>query len=319
VKRALGWASSAPGHRFNCEASTFNWHPEVMKLTRSLGISALAFSALAQSQVKQSEADMLTVMSTARIIQVLPEINQLNELVHNRSDASKIALLRQEIIEKVLAASLEVDATIAQIDNEIAQSNEVCGYLSDRRDKAVNRANLLSIVSGGALGATSAGLQLPSRENGASSIVGIAGGVLSSSLAISGIRAQKGGTRLFDFSSNMLAELFDRSALGDSRYDPIVWSFLNDVAPTDQDRLTRKERLIQTWITLKRTDPPSTSAGKNKIDKVTSQPSDKLRLTIDDLEDRSAMLEDVRAKISFLKRDLAALLLSLPLTTKPIE
>ncbi len=33
---------------------------------------------------------------------------------------------------------------------------------------------------------------------------------------------------------------------------------------------------------------------------------------IDDLEDRSAMLEDVRAKISFLKRGLPALLLSLP-------
>ncbi len=143
-------------------------------------------------------------------------------------------------------------------------------------------------------------------------MVGIAAGVLSSSLAISGIRAQKGGTRLFDFGSNMLAELFDRPALGDSRYDPIVWSFLNDVAPTDEGGLTRKERLIQTWITLKRTDPPSSSAGKNKIDRVTSQPSDKLPLTIDDFEDRSAMLEDVRAKISFLKRDLAALLLSLP-------
>jgi hypothetical protein len=37
---------------------------------------------------------------------------------------------------------------------------------------------------------------------------------------------------------------------------------------------------------------------------VTSQPSDKLPLTIDDLEDRSDMLEDVRAKVSFLKRDL---------------
>jgi hypothetical protein len=174
-------------------------HSEVMKLTRSLGISALAFSALAQSQVKKSEAELSTVMSTARIIQVLPEINQLNELVQNQSDASKIAQLRQVIIEKVLAASLEVDATIAQIDNEIAQSNEVRGYLSDKRDKAVNRANLLSIVSGGALGATSAGLQLPSGENTASSVVGIAGGVLSSSLAISGIRAQRGGTRLFDF------------------------------------------------------------------------------------------------------------------------
>jgi hypothetical protein len=36
------------------------------------------------------------------------------------------------MVEKVLAASLEVDATIAQIDNEIAQSNEVRGYLSRR-------------------------------------------------------------------------------------------------------------------------------------------------------------------------------------------
>ena len=117
---------------------------------------------------------------------------------------------------------------------------------------------------------------------------------------------------ILDFNSNMLAEFFDRPALGDSRYDPIVWSFLNDVAPTDQEGLARKDRLIQTWITLKRTDPPSTSAGKDKIDRVTSQPSNKLPLTIDDLEDRSAMLEDVRAKVSFLKRDLAALLLSLP-------
>jgi len=283
-----------------------------MKLARNLGITALAFSALAQAQVKNSEATTQTVMRTARIIQALPEMNQLNELVRNQPDPSKISPLRQIIVEKVLAGSLEVDATIAQIDNEIAQSNEVRGYLSDKRDRAVNRANLLSIVSGGTLGATSAGLQLPSGDNKASSLVGIAAGVLSSTLAISGIRAQKGGTRLFDFSSNMLAELLDRPALADSRYDPIVWTFLNDVAPTEEEGLTRKERLIQTWITLKRTDPASTSAGRNKIDRVTSKPSDKLPLTIDDLEDRSAMLEDVRAKISFLKRDLAALLLSLP-------
>jgi hypothetical protein len=283
-----------------------------MKLTRGLGITALAFSALAQAQVKNNEAATATVIRTARIIEVLPEINQLNELVRNQSETSKITPLRQVITEKVLAASLEVDATIAQIDNELAQSNEVRSYLSDKRDRTVNRANLLSIVSGGALGATSAGLQLPSGENKASSIVGIVGGVVASTLAISGIRAQKGGTRLFDFSSNMLAELFDRSTLGDSHYDPIVWSFLNDVAPTYEGGLTRKERLIQTWITLKRTDPPSTAAGKGKIDRVTSQPSYKLLLTIDDLEDRSAMLEDVRAKISFLKRDLAALVLSLP-------
>jgi hypothetical protein len=283
-----------------------------MKRTRTLAVTAMALSALAQSQVKKEEAETAAVMRTARIIQAQPELIRLNELVRNQSDASKIVPLRQQILEKVVAASLQVDATIAQIDNEIAQANEVRGYLSDKRDKAVSRANLLSVVSGGSLGATSSALQLPSGDNKASSIVGIAAGVLSSSLAISGIRSQKGGTRRFDFNSNMLAELFDRSTLEDSRFDSIVWSFLNDVAPTDPEGLTRKERLIQTWITLKRTDPPSTAAGKNKIDRVTSQPSDGLSLTIDDLEDRSAMLEDVRAKVSFLKRDLAHVILSLP-------
>jgi hypothetical protein len=269
----------------------------------TLAVTAMAVSGLAQAQVNDA------VMRTARIIKVEGELARLNEF---SGDAAKVVGLRQQIVEKVLAASLQVDATIAQIDNEIAQANEVRGYLSDRRDKAVNRANLLSVVSGGTLGATSSALQLPSGNTKASSIVGIAAGVVSSSLAVSGIRSQKGGTRKFDFNSNMLAELFDRPMLEDSRFDAIVWSFLNDVAPTDADGMTRKARLIQTWISLKRTDSPATAAGKNKIDRVTSQPADGLALTIDDLEDRAAMLEDVRAKVSFLKRDLAGLLLSLP-------
>jgi len=52
-------------------------------------------------------------MRTANIIHVLPEIDQLSELARNQSDPSKITPLRQIIIERVLAASLEVDATIA--------------------------------------------------------------------------------------------------------------------------------------------------------------------------------------------------------------
>jgi len=110
----------------------------------------------------------------------------------------------------------------------------------------------------------------------------------------------------------MLAMFFDRPTLPDSRYSPLIWAFLNDVAANDPERLTRKQRLIATWISLKRIDPPQTDAGKDKINRVTSDPAERIRLTIDDLEDRVAMLQDVRAKVSFLKRDLAALLASLP-------
>jgi hypothetical protein len=73
--------------------------------------------------------------------------------------------------------------------------------------------------------------------------------------------------------------------------------------------LTRKQELIQTWVQVKRID---SLASTEKIDRVTSQPSELLKLSIDDLEDRAAMLQDIRARISYFKRDLGALLTSLP-------
>jgi Zn-dependent oligopeptidase len=70
--------------------------------------------------------------------------------------------------------------------------------------------------------------------------------------------------------------------------------------------------LLQTWVQVKRID---SLASKDKIDRLTSQPSEALNLTIDDFEDRGAMLQDVRARISYLKRDLGTLLASLPAVT----
>ena len=107
----------------------------------------------------------------------------------------------------------------------------------------------------------------------------------------------------------MLAEFFDRPTLSDSRYPATIWTFLNQAPAAEPADLTRKQQLLQTWVNVRRIDSLSST---QKIDHVTSQPSDLYKLTIDDLEDRAAMLQDVRARISFLKRDLGNLLTSLP-------
>jgi hypothetical protein len=100
-----------------------------------------------------------------------------------------------------------------------------------------------------------------------------------------------------------------RPVLPDSHYPATIWSFLNESAPNSPAAATRKQQLVQTWIQVNRID---SLASMDKIQRLTSQPSELLKLTIDDLEDRAAMLQDVRARISFLKRDLAALIASLP-------
>jgi hypothetical protein len=284
-----------------------------MSLARSLHLVALATIAAATSAqtVESRSPQPLASETMAQLIGVSSDLSQLKKLATSPVpvDRWQILWLHQHISEQVMAASLQVDATIAQIDNEIARSNEVRGFLADRRDRAVSRANLLSVLVGGTVGATSSGLQLSSNLTKPAAGVGIAAGTLSAGLALAGIREQKGQSSRFDFESNMLAEFFDRPTLPNSQYPATIWIFLNEPSPTGQAGISRKQELLQTWVQVKRIDSLSST---EKIDHLTSQPSESLKLSIDDFEDRGAMLQDVRARISYLKRDLGALLTSLP-------
>jgi len=290
-----------------------------MSLACSLHLVTLAAIALAASAqtVEPRSPRPAASESTAELIGVSTEVNQLQKLSTSPvpADRWQILWLHQHISEQVMAASLQVDATIAQIDNEIARSNEVRGFLADRRDRAVSRANLLSVLVGGTVGATSSGLQLSSSLTKPAAGVGIAAGTLSAGLALAGIREEKGQSSRFNFESNMLAEFFDRPTLPNSQYPGTIWIFLNEPSPTGQEGITRKQELLQTWVQVKRIDSLSST---EKIDHLTSQPSESLKLSIDDFEDRGAMLQDVRARISYLKRDLGVFLASLPtVTVKP--
>jgi uncharacterized small protein (DUF1192 family) len=262
-------------------------------------------------QEKQVQERPQAPESTAELIGVAGEISQLTSLSANPASADRWQMLwlHQRIYEQVMAASLQVDATIAQIDNEIARANEVRGFLADRRDRTVSRDNLLSAIFGGAIGATSDGLELSSKLDRTGTAVGVGAGAVGAGLALAGIHAQPGKTSHFLFPANMLAEFFDRPTLPNSRYPVTVWTFLNEIPSFGPPGVTRKEELMQSWVQVRRIN---SFEDTRKIDHVTSEPSEDLKLSIDDLEDRAAMLQDVRARISYLKRDLGELLASLP-------
>jgi hypothetical protein len=271
---------------------------------------AIPLATKAQSP-NPGQPKMAILESTAQLVGVLSELTELQKLSASSApiDRWQILSLHQHISERVMATSLQVDATIAQIDNEIARANEVRSFLSDRRDRAVNRANLLSFLVGGGLSATSSGLQLSSNLTKPAAGVGIGAGTIAAGLALAGLHAQKGGSSQFDFQSNMLAEFLDRPALPESQYPGTIWTFLNQSPQNNPTGPTRKDQLVQTWVQVKRIE---SLASADKINRLTSQPSGQLKLTIDDFEDRAAMLQDVRARISFLKRDLGMLVTSLP-------
>ena len=234
------------------------------------GLLILAPFFLASTARTQSYSG---IESTAKLVDVLPELTELQKLSTGAAPADRwqVLWLHQHISERIMATSLQVDATIAQIDNEISRANEVRSYLSDRRDRVVNRVNLLSVIVGGGVGATSSGMQLSSTLTKPAAGVGIGAGTLSASLALVGLHAQKGGSRPFNFQSNMLAAFFERPALPDSQYPATIWTFLDEAAPNSPGGVTRRQQLIQTWVEVKRIDsltsadkirPPYQSAGR---------------------------------------------------------
>jgi hypothetical protein len=282
-----------------------------------VGLFAFTLTVSAQAPPKQMppkevQTKQADTESVEGLVGVSAEVSRLKELAGGgiHADRWEVLWLHQHISERIMAASLQVDATIAQIDNEISTANEVHDYLAGRRDTTVNRANLLGILLGGGLSATSSTLQLATNvSDKTGNAIDLAAGAASVGFALVGIHAQKGGSSQFDFNSNMLAEFFDRPVLPTSQYPATVWAFLNEVSPNSPEHLTRRAQLLKTWVVV---DRIGSMTNTDKIARVTSEPSEMLKLNIDDLEDRAAMLQDVRARISYLKRDLGNLLASLP-------
>src|SRR5262249_39612941 len=98
----------------------------------------------------------LGLMTTLEKFYSLPE----NERGGGGRPMSPEALaLREQILETLLSASLEVDGVTSEIDDEIAKSDELRSILESKRDHAVNVNNVINFISGGLLNAAGSILQ----------------------------------------------------------------------------------------------------------------------------------------------------------------
>src|SRR5215510_5632303 len=207
--------------------------------------------------------------------------------------------------------ALSLRQQITEIDSELAQISVVRSQLEDRRDHALAISNLANIVTSGGTGVIGTALQFSAGTTNAGNIIGVAGGAVSTVLSLVGLRQQHGGKLPLGVSPNMLAKLFDRPTEFHSDYPNEVWTYLNAAPPAEPGAGTRRERLVKQWVDTGRVDTGDTHKAQHKIELLTSGVSDQRPLAIDLLNDRAAMLADVRARVALMKRDLSKLLLAL--------
>jgi hypothetical protein len=283
-----------------------------------------ANSALFAQVQPKVETDLelpLAAEQTAEAIGLKPLYDRLRALYAHPDTADRWELLylQQQAMLRITTASLQVDASAEQVDSEIAEIKELENYLTTRRDSRVLKANLTALLIGGVAGTASSALGFTAHDNAAAAL-GIVGGAGTTLFSLAAIRLSQGESRELMAQSNMLSKVFAHPSDANNVYPPVVVSFMDAVAPNDEDGLSRQDRLIHNWVTLGRIPDPKLPEGKERVNHVASLPGQHVIQSISDLEDRQAMLYDLRVRLNYIKLDLAILLNSLPtVQLSPVE
>jgi hypothetical protein len=306
-----------------------------LSTVRRLCLVALLIAASAwptAAQTPQIKSQQVAGASSGQVLQLSPEAAQVADEIGVApllkrlerlpggppADGSGVSLdslaVRQEVTERVLSASLDIDSVNAVIDSEIEQIRGIRADIQAKRDKAQNIINIASIFTGGVAGAITSALQFKPSTVNLGNGIGVGGGAGSVVLSIIGIRMQ-GGRRSLGDSPRMLARIFgrqpDATEAIPSVYPEAVWSYLNSAAPSQPNTGTRRGQLITKWRSEGRIQQDGSPKGERRIESLSGNISQVRRLSINELNDRVAMLLDVRARVSLMKRGLSEILRAL--------
>jgi hypothetical protein len=257
----------------------------------------------------------------ANALQIMPQLVRIEQLRASSATSLEYVALKQESLESIVMAGYEVHTVTSRIDRELANASEVLGYLAERRDRAVRLNSYADFISGGITGIISGGMNLGEAGGKAPDVLDTVEGVLQTGLASWALQQQRGDTRREKGIPSILAHLFGPKTEAATDYPPTVWSYLSSplppevigaavapVTPPPPDA-SRLDILVDRWIKLglcfthrgHRTDT------KARIQHLSGASTSNKRVTIDVLEDRIAMLNDLRATVVQMNTDLLEL------------
>ena len=273
------------------------------------GLSPLPGPTPAQLEVDQV-SDILGLTANVRRLQSLQASEGCGFVIASPEELT----LHQQLLESVQAASLDLDGVMGTIANERGKLGNLQTSLKASRDKTVARLNATALITGSGVGALVSATQFTtvgSRANNIGDGIGIGSGAASTLLAYLAVRKQHGPEGAVQDVPNMLAPLFDRPPVLNTNYPDIVLQYLQSVPPGETtERGTRLEQLKAEWGTAGRLESSDTAKNQKKIAVLTASGEKDVKISIDDLTDRIAMLGDVSGRIALMKRDLAFLMRS---------
>ena len=252
----------------------------------------------------------------ARDINVAPLMARLyDERIQNGRPTADTLAIRQEIMERVMAASLDIDSVDSVVDIEIEHVRAVRGGLQAKRDRAQNLVNVASIFGGGVAGVVGTAMQFTARTANLGNAISVGGGAGSVVLSLIGLH-QQGGTSDLGNSPRILSRFAGHEPAAAEEVSSVfplyVWTYLNSV-PTDKPAgsATRRVLLMAKWQSEGKVDQDGLLKSEQKLKAQGLLGKQPPKLTISEMDDVQAMLLDITASVSLMKRDLSEILRSL--------
>jgi hypothetical protein len=250
-------------------------------------------------------------------LQALGVSSQMAQLsaMAKRGDAGSVQglALREQVMERVLLASFDVDEMLGRIDAEAAHVSDSRSVLESRKERRNAELNLATFAISGALGTAGSAMQLTSGLDHAGNALNVAAGgtALLLSTAQLKVRADR---RVMLSPYNMLAEVLGQVPNAQSHYPALVVAYLHSPAAGDgelPDGEPPETSLRSTWYRLHRLQQGNDKHGAT-LASVTTDPADGRKLTVEELADREAMLRDLHGTVALLKMELRGVLLTMP-------
>lgn len=208
--------------------------------------------------------------------------------------------LKQQLLESLVRAIVEIQVVEGDLDEDITRFNELRSFLEERRERAVRKNNITNFLTNGATQIISSAFQISPKlaPNVAGNTVGVVGGTAVTGLSAYAVKQAQGDRRSLSAHPNMLAVVFEIDGQERVNCPLFVADFLNDTPPGSFSNDSRRQILIKRWVQVRRIDDPAFNGDSARRIKLLAGTVPQVgTVNIDLLDDRTAMLADVRATV----------------------
>ncbi len=228
-----------------------------------------------------------------------------------QADTAASMALREQVMERVLLGSFDVDEMLGRIDAEAAHAGDSRYVLETRKERRNAELNIATFAVSGALGTAGSAMQLTRSLDRAGNALNVAAGATAVGLSAAQLRSGHNDRRVFRSPYNMLAGVLGQPPNRASTYPPLVVAYLHSPTASDgqvPDNAAPAESLKAAWYRLYRLQGGGGKAGAS-LESVTTDPSQGRKLSAEELADREAMLRDLHGAVALLKVELRSILL----------